>query len=122
MFMFSAGVNCNDNSAEIRCVAAVFGAYDYNSSSSWEWTGLWADFAPESGNDTGLLSGAAPDLANDGLGSDVLHVNETTSLSKFPLDILRGTQCKKNMLGVGRNSSLLSQLKSSGLVASNVWS
>ena len=63
-------------------------------------------------------------LTLDLLGSDTLHLNASTSTSKFPFHIprVRHMGILMNSLGLGRDSTILNALYNSGTIASRSWS
>jgi hypothetical protein len=97
------------------------GVYDYNASTTWKPSFL-AKFAPDTTNNSGSLSGAVLDLTGDTLVSDVIRISQDTSLPNFPIDVTVASGSRRNMLGVGPNSSVLGYLRNSKKIKSNVWS
>lgn len=103
--------------------AFLQGTFDPTASTSWDKTGNVSIFQSDAGfNATGNVTGATVNLGGDTVGTDVLHVNATTSLSNFPLDIIHTSSFGRNALGVGYNSTLLSTLYNAKTIASQVWS
>jgi hypothetical protein len=121
IFVYPADSNCHDGTLEIRCVAALLGEFNYNTSTTWQ-SSFLAKFAPDSANNSGLLSGANLNLTGDILGSDVIHINQDTSLADFPVDVNVASASRRNMLGVGVNSTVLDYLRKSSKINANVWS
>lgn len=97
------------------------GVYDYNASATSQPNYL-IKFAPDMANNTGLLTGASLDLTEHTLVSDVLYINQDTSLLDFPIDVNLASASRRNMLGVGISSATLSYLKRSTKIKSSVWS
>ena len=59
---------------------------------------------------------------NDTYGTDTLEVNSTLSLAQFPFGVNRGPGDHRNALGMGRNSTLLNALFSTGAISSRTYS
>jgi len=72
--------------------------------------------------ETLYLETMIPNHTIDLWGRDTVRVNSTLPLHGFPFGISRGQGEAMNTLGIGRNSSLLNALFSSGAIASKTWS
>ncbi|KAL8791510.1 MAG: hypothetical protein Q9213_000127 [Squamulea squamosa] len=115
-FVFDGSSPCNvpqKSKTPIQCSGTHGGFFDEGSSTSWDQV-----------NDL-PASGAAIEemdqLVNDAWGTDSLKLNSTLLLENFPLGITRANTEGFNMIGLGRNSTLLNALFSVGAIASRTW-
>lgn len=107
--------NCNVNLTRLQCSNQQGGLFDEGSSSSWSSANYYA---------LGTASEDTSDQHQDVWGSDTVVVNTTLSLTTFPLGIVRASEdpsSSMNVLGLGRNSTLLSGLISAGAIASRTY-
>ncbi len=70
----------------------------------------------------GTASESTSAQENDTGGTDTLLVNTTLSIPDFPLGIIRDSTDFQNSLGLGRNSTLLNALVSTGAILSRTFS
>ncbi|KAL8689244.1 MAG: hypothetical protein Q9218_005039 [Villophora microphyllina] len=106
------------NVTPVQCSGLHGGFFDEGSSTSWTQV---TNFN---------VSGAAPDLgwgvinpalAQDVWGVDSLKLNSTLVVEDLPVGIMRVNPEAVNIVGLGRNSTLLNALFSMGMIASRTW-
>ena len=95
----------------VQCSNEFGGLFDQGSSTSWHATTYTAlETAAEAGS-----------VSSDVWGTDTVKVNTTFSLPNFPIGVFRSATASKNVLGLGRNSTLLNLLSSAGIIASKSY-
>ena len=104
---------CSVDSTRFQCSNQDGGLFDEGSSTTWSTADLTA---LRTAGDSSL------DQHDCVWGSDTLRVNTTLSISDFPLGIFRGKPYSQNTLGLGRNSTLLNALVSTGAIVSKSFS
>jgi hypothetical protein len=103
-----------------QCIGGNGGAFDEKQSSTWVSEPLSDDTVEDP-----LFSVDSSNNLEDEFGTDTLHLTDSTSVSRFPFHIPRFTDdstVHRNNLGLGPESTLLSQLHKAGKIASQSWS
>lgn len=108
------GVGCDDTNSPNACAGTLGGFFNDQTSSTYSKAASLQ--ALNSATET------FPDHKNDVYGNDTLGVNSSISLAKFPFGRNRGGIDGHNLLGMGRNSTLLNALVSEGAISSRTWS
>ncbi|KAI9674535.1 MAG: hypothetical protein M1817_001873 [Caeruleum heppii] len=109
---------CGEGISPASCNTQHGGLFDVNRSRTW------AQAADQE------AAGAAPEDGHANLrklpsyswGSDVVHLNTTTSIDRLPLGIAKDDRLLMNSLGLGRNSTLINSLLETGLIRHRTWS
>ena len=108
----AATPSCDISETRLECSNQFGGLFDQGSSTTWESMNYYS---------LGTAEECCGDQAIDIWGSDTLTLNSTLSLPRFPFGLFRGAQATVNILGLGRNSTLLNTLISKGAIASSTY-
>jgi hypothetical protein len=103
-----------------QCIGGNGGAFDEKQSNTWVTEPLSDDAVEDP-----LFSVDSSNNLGDEFGTDTLHLTDSTLVSRFPFHIPRfsdDSTVHRNNLGLGPESTLLSQLHKAGKIASRSWS
>lgn len=103
-----------------QCIGVNGGAFDEKQSNTWVTEPLSDDAVEDP-----LFSVDSSNNLGDEFGTDTLRLTDSTSVSRFPFHIPRfsdDSTVHRNNLGLGPESTLLSQLHKAGKIASRSWS
>ncbi|KAL9619503.1 MAG: hypothetical protein Q9160_005866 [Pyrenula sp. 1 TL-2023] len=117
VFIYDGNGVCDDNTTSIQCLSSNGGAFDENRSSSW--TLLDVD------KDNPVKETRAIDTSTDIYGSDSLALGQSLNLPGFNFYIPRkrsGEDLQMCTLGLGSDSTILSELKRTNQIPSRSWS
>ena len=114
-YVYDVGDFCSNDTTPLRCEGYNGGQFDQGASTTWvQYDGVTA------------AGGAPNDYGNgrgDIFGTDILHLNSTTTMTNFPIGIMRGgANLNAQVLGLSTNSTLINGLITSKMIASKTWS
>jgi len=108
---------CNPNNSRIECFDQFGGLFNEGNSTTWSSAANLSVLKTSIENQN-----INPNHASDLWGTDIVELNSTISIPQFPLGISRDGGEAMNMLGLGRNSTLLNLLAENGTIPSRTWS
>lgn len=101
----------------LACSFETGGFFDKEKSSSW-----WQDSSFDPLQNTDDFDTGRFDKYKSLLGTDIIRINSSLTLSSFPIGIETKAEIgRRNSLGLARNSTFLNRLFSAGLINSRTW-